>query len=180
MEMPDTNIHITPATEADLQVILSFIKGLAEYERLAHQVVATEDVLRESLFGSKRFAEVVIARYESRPAGFAIFFHNFSTFLGRPGLYLEDLFVLPEFRTKGIGKALLAHLARLAVERKCGRMEWAVLDWNKPAIGFYEKMGAVCLDDWRIFRLTGSALERYGSNTPEENLSDNGTMHGKE
>lgn len=166
MNMPDTNLQITTATEADLPIILSFIKGLAEYEKLLHQVVATEEILRESLFGPKKYAEVVIARYGSEPAGFALFFHNFSTFLGRPGIYLEDLFVLPEFRKKGIGKALLAYLAGVAVQRKCGRMEWAVLDWNKPAMGFYERMGAVCLDDWRIFRLTGEALERYGSKDP--------------
>jgi GNAT superfamily N-acetyltransferase len=158
MEMPDTNIHITPASEADLPVILSFIKGLAEYERLLHQVVATEEILRESLFGENKYAEVIIARYGVEPAGFAIFFHNFSTFVGRPGIYLEDLFVLPKFRKKGIGKALFTYLARLAVERKCGRFEWAVLDWNKPAVEFYEKMGAVCLHDWKIFRLTGEAL----------------------
>ncbi len=167
MDTADTNIHIAPATEADISLILSFIKGLAEYERLLNEVVATEEILRENLFGSKRYAEVIIARYGNEPAGFAIFFHNFSTFLGRPGIYLEDLFVLPKFRKKGIGRMLFAYLARLAVERKCGRLEWAVLEWNKPAIGFYEKMGAVCLDDWRVFRLTGKALERRGSEAAE-------------
>jgi len=160
--MPDTNIHIDTATEADLSIILSFIKGLAEYEKLLDNVVATEEILRESLFGPKKYAEVVIARYGTEPVGFALFFHNYSTFLGRSGIYLEDLFVLPEFRKKGIGKALFTYLAKLAVERKCGRFEWAVLDWNKPAIGFYEKMGAVCLNDWRIFRLTGEALLHWG------------------
>lgn len=163
--MSDTNIHIAAATEADLPHILSFIKGLAEYERLSHQVTATEEILRETLFGQKKLAEVLIARYSGEPAGFALFFHNYSTFLGRPGIYLEDLFVLPEFRKKGIGKALFASVARLAVERKCGRFEWAVLDWNKSAIGFYESMGAVCLDDWKIFRLAGDALLRCGSGT---------------
>jgi len=162
--MPDTNIHIDPATEADLPIIFSFIRGLAEYEKLLNQAVATEETMQETLFGAKRYAEVIIARYKNEPAGFALFFHNFSTFVGRPGIYLEDLFVLPEFRNKGIGKALFTYLAKLAVERKCGRFEWAVLDWNKPAIGFYEKMGAVCLDDWRIFRLTGEALVKLGSN----------------
>ena len=161
--MSDNNLQIVPAKESDIPLILSFIKGLAEYERLPHQVVATEKSLRETLFGSRRYAEVIIAKYSEQPAGFALFFHNYSTFLGRPGIYLEDLFVLPEFRKKGIGTALFVHLARLAVERKCGRLEWAVLDWNKPAIGFYESMDAACLDDWRIFRLTGDALSRYGS-----------------
>ncbi len=164
--MTDSDIRISIATETDIPLILSFINGLAEYERLADQVVATEEILRDSLFGPQKFAEVVIARRENVAAGFAVFFHNFSTFLGRPGIYLEDLFVLPEFRKKGIGKALLTYLARLAVERKCGRMEWAVLDWNKSAMGFYGRMGAVCLDDWRIFRLTGDALERCGCEEP--------------
>ena len=161
--MTDAKLEISPAAEADLPLILSFIKGLAEYEKLLHQVVATEDILRESLFGTRKYAEVIIARYGDEPAGFALFFHNFSTFVGRPGIYLEDLFVLPEYRKKGIGKALFAHLARLAVERKCGRFEWAVLDWNTPAIGFYEKMGAVSLNDWRIFRLSGEALLHRGA-----------------
>ena len=163
MKMPDTRIVISPAEEADVPLILSFIKGLAEYERLLGQVTATEEDLRESLFGNTKYAEVVIARYEEKPAGFALYFHNFSTFLAKPGIYLEDLFVLPEFRKKGIGRALLAYLAHLAVERQCGRVEWAVLDWNKSAIEFYVKMGAVCLDDWRIFRLTGKSLRESGS-----------------
>ena len=167
MNMHETNIRIASATEADVPVILSFIKGLADYEHLSDQVVATEETLRETLFGPKKHAEVVIARYGGEPAGFALFFHNYSTFLGLPGIYLEDAFVVPEFRSKGIGKALFTYLARLAVERKCGRFEWAVLDWNKPAIGFYEKMGAVCLDDWRIFRLTGEALLRCGAGQEE-------------
>ena len=161
--MPDTNIHIIPATDTDIPLILSFIKELAEYEKLLHQVVATEEILQETLFGPKRYAEVIIARYGDEPAGFALFFHNYSTFLGRPGIYLEDLFVRPEFRKKGVGKALFTYLAGLVVERNCGRLEWAVLGWNKPAIGFYESMGAVCLDDWRIFRLTGEALTKLGS-----------------
>jgi len=156
--MIETKLNIAHATEADVPLILSFIKGLAEYERLSQQVVATEESLRENLFGKKGYAEVVIAKYDGTPAGFALFFHNFSTFLGKPGIYLEDLFVLPEFRKKGIGKALFRYVARLAVERKSGRYEWAVLDWNEPAIKFYEKMGAKCLDDWKIFRLTEEAL----------------------
>jgi len=153
------SIHIQPAVEKDIPLILRFIKELAEYERLSSQCVATEALLRGALFGEKKFAEVVIAYYENEPAGFAIFFHNFSTFLSRPGIYLEDLFVFPHFRKKGIGKALLIHLARIAKERNCGRFEWAVLDWNEPSIAFYKKLGAVPLDDWKIFRLTGEALE---------------------
>ena len=160
--MEDNYIVVSNATEADVSVISLFIRKLAEYEKLSHQVVSDEDSLRENLFGRKRFAEVFIARYRGEPAGFALFFHNFSTFLGRPGLYLEDLFVLPEFRKKGIGKALFKVLAMTAVERKCGRMEWAVLEWNKSAMDFYERMGAGCLDDWRIFRLTGEALTKLG------------------
>lgn len=168
MDITDLSINIAPATEAEVPLILSFIKGLAEYEHLAHQVVATEEGLRETLFGSKRYAEVVIANCGNEPAGFALFFHNFSTFLGKPGIYLEDLFVLPKFREKGVGTALFTYLARLAVERKCGRLEWAVLAWNEPAIKFYESMGAVCLSDWRIFRLTGEALARRGAEAAAE------------
>lgn len=153
-------LRIDPATEHDIPLILSFIKGLAEYERLPHEVVATEELLKETLFGAHRYAEVVIARYNDEPAGFALFFHNYSTFLARPGIYLEDLFVLPEFRGKGIGRALLVHLARLAKERKCGRLEWWVLDWNEPAISFYKKLGAVPMSDWTVFRVTGEALEK--------------------
>jgi GNAT superfamily N-acetyltransferase len=159
------SLHIDPASEADTPLILSFIKGLAEYERLAHTVAATEESLRESLFGVRRFAEVVIARLDDQPAGFALFFHNFSTFAGKSGLYLEDLFVLPEYRGKGIGKALLIHLAKLAVERKCGRFEWVVLDWNSPAIEFYKSLGAVPLDDWRQFRLSGESLNKLAGRT---------------
>jgi GNAT superfamily N-acetyltransferase len=150
--------RIDPASESDVPLIVSFIKGLAEYERMAGDVVATEDSIREFLFGTTRYAEVVIARLDDRPAGFAIFFHNFSTFVGRPGLYLEDLFVLPEFRGKGIGKALLRYLAKLAVERKCGRFEWMVLDWNSPAIEFYKSLGAEGKDAWKLYRLSGTAL----------------------
>ena len=152
-------MEIREATEADVPLILQFIKDLAEYERLAHKVVATEEVLRRTLFGNPRFAEVVFARENGEDAGFALFFHNYSTFLGSPGIYLEDLFVKPSMRGRGIGKALLAHLAHLARERGCGRVEWAVLDWNTPSIEFYKSIGAVPLDDWIIFRLTGDALE---------------------
>ena len=141
-------------------MILEFIKALAEYERLAHEVVTDEETLRLSLFGNRRVAEVVIADYCDEPAGFALFFHNFSTFLGKPGLYLEDLFVRPEYRGKGIGQDLLSCLARIALNRGCGRLEWWVLDWNEPAIRFYENLGAEPMDDWTVFRLTGDSLSR--------------------
>lgn len=154
-----TNIHIEPASENDVPLILSFIKEFAEYVHQSHEVAATEGTLRETLFGSKRYAEVLLARPDDLPVGFAIFFHNFSTFLGKPGIYLEDLFVLPEFRSKGIGKALLIYLARLAVERGCGRFEWAVLDWNESAIEFYKRLGAVPLEEVTVFRLAGESLE---------------------
>jgi GNAT superfamily N-acetyltransferase len=154
------SVRIAPATERDVPLILTFIKKLAEYENLSHQVVATEDMLREALFGSRPAAEVLIAYWDEEPAGFALFFHNFSTFLGRRGIYLEDLFVDPAQRGKGIGKALLIHLAKIAKERACGRLEWSVLDWNKPAIDFYKSLGAVPLEDWTQFRLTGEALEK--------------------
>jgi GNAT superfamily N-acetyltransferase len=151
--------EIRPATEDDVPIILSLIRELAEYERLSHEVVATEGLLRESLFGERRGAEVLIACCKGAPAGFALFFHSFSTFLGRPGIYLEDLYVKPEFRGRGIGRALLAHLARLAKGRGCGRLEWAVLDWNEPAIKLYKSIGAVPMDEWTVYRVTGEALE---------------------
>ncbi|HSP16412.1 MAG TPA: GNAT family N-acetyltransferase [Thermoanaerobaculia bacterium] len=158
MKHPELNIRV--ATEADIPLILQFIRDLAEYERLADKVVATEDTLRTALFGHPRFAEVLIGEADGQPAGFALFFHNFSTFLGRPGIYLEDLFVKPEFRGRGYGKTLLARLAAIARARDCGRLEWAVLTWNEPAIEFYKKLGANPLDDWKVFRLTGEALEK--------------------
>jgi hypothetical protein len=139
------------------------IKGLAEYEQLTHEVTATEADIRQSLFGPRPAAEVMLAYVGDATVGFALFFHNFSTFVGRPGLYLEDLFVVPEWRGKGVGRQLLGHLAAIAEERRCGRMEWAVLDWNESAIGFYQKLGAQVLDDWRICRLTGDALRRAAS-----------------
>ena len=154
-------LRIVPATDRDVTVILGFIRKLAEYEKLSHQVEATEELLRDTLFGARRVAEVLIAYLEGAPAGFALYFHNFSTFLGRPGIYLEDLFVEPAHRGKGIGKALLVEIAKIAKERNCGRLEWAVLDWNKPAIDFYRKLGAVPLDDWTLFRVTGEALENF-------------------
>jgi len=151
-------LMIREATEADVPLILQFIKDLAEYERLSDRVVTTEEMLRRTLFGSPRFAEVIIAEEDGEPAGFALFFHNYSTFLGQPGIYLEDLFVRQVMRGRGIGKALLARLARIARERGCGRVEWAVLDWNEPSIAFYRSIGAVSLDDWLMMRLTGDAL----------------------
>jgi GNAT superfamily N-acetyltransferase len=153
-------LKIIPATERDIPLVLGFIRKLAEYEKLSDQVVATEDLLREGLFGARRVAEVVLAYLGTEPVGFALYFHNFSTFVGRAGIYLEDLFVEPAHRGKGVGKALLAHVASVAVERRCGRFEWAVLDWNTPAIDFYRSLGAVPLDDWTLFRLTGEALNR--------------------
>ena len=152
--------QIRNASEQDIPLILQMIKGLAEYEKLSDQVIATEDGLRESLFGAHPSAEVVIGYAGDQPAGFALFFHNFSTFLGQRGLYLEDLFVLPEWRGRGLGRMLLAHLARIAVERNCGRMEWSVLDWNEPAMRVYRGIGATPLDDWTICRLSGDALHR--------------------
>ncbi|HEX2780123.1 MAG TPA: GNAT family N-acetyltransferase [Gemmatimonadaceae bacterium] len=151
------------ATPADVPVILACIRGLAEYEKLGHAVVATEELLRESLFGPRPVAEVVLAEDGDDVAGFALFFHNYSTFLGRPGLYLEDLFVFPRHRGRGLGKQLLAHLARLTVQRGCGRFEWAVLDWNVDAIGFYEAVGARPMNDWTVYRLDGDALQRLAA-----------------
>ena len=154
------NLKLVTAQEADVALILSFVRKLADYENLPHEVAATEDGLRAALFGERRIAEVVLAYLNERPAGFALFFHNFSTFLGRPGIYLEDLFVEPELRGQGIGRALLVYLARVARERGCGRLQWSVLDWNAPAIGFYERLGAVPLKEWTVYRVTGEALER--------------------
>lgn len=152
-------MRIRPATEADLGVIEALIRALAEYERMRDEVVMDAALLRRNLFGERRFAEVLIAEENSEAAGFALFFHNFSTFVGRPGIYLEDLFVKPEHRGKGYGKALLRRLAEIAVERECGRLEWAVLDWNEPAIGFYQSLGARPNNEWTVYRLAGEALE---------------------
>ncbi len=147
-------IIIRKAVEADVAVILSLIKELAVYEKLSHEVTATEEILRNSLFGKKSFAEVILAEYNGETAGQALFFHNFSTFLGRPGIYLEDLFVRPQYRGKGIGKKLLMEVIKIAKERKCGRVEWVVLNWNEPAINFYKSLGAELMDEWTTFRLT--------------------------
>jgi len=160
------NPTIRPATEADVPVLLAFIRELAEYEKLTHEVSATEEKLRLTLFGPRRFAEALLACADGKPVGFALFFHNYSTFLARPGLYLEDLYVQPAFRGQGIGKLLLTTVARLAVERGCGRYEWTVLDWNTPSIRFYEGLGAEMKSDWRIMRVTGAALERMAQLAP--------------
>jgi GNAT superfamily N-acetyltransferase len=151
------------ATRADVPEILRLIRALAEYEKLSGEVVASEAALAQTLFGDRPAAEVLLAEEGGRAVGFALFFQNYSTFLGKPGLYLEDLFVEPAFRGKGLGKQLLQAIARLAVERGCGRFEWAVLDWNEPAIGFYRSLGARPMADWRVMRLTGEALRKLGS-----------------
>jgi GNAT superfamily N-acetyltransferase len=164
------DFEIKPATVEDVPLILSFIKKLAVYERLEHEAVATEEILRETIFGERREAEVVIGYYQNKPVCFALFFHSFSTFLGRPGIYLEDLFVDEEQRGKGFGKALLVYLAQLAVERNCGRLEWAVLNWNEPAIRFYQSLGARPMDEWTVYRLTGETLKAL-ANSPEENTN---------
>src|SRR5215469_8411547 len=158
------NVTVRPATEAEVPLILEFVRELARYERLEEQVVASAEGLHKALFGPRPYAEVALVCVDSEPVGFALFFHNFSTFLGRPGIYLEDLFVRPQFRGRGCGRRVLQWLAMLAVERGCGRLEWAVLDWNAPSIGFYRSLGAVALDEWTVFRLTGPALEALARN----------------
>jgi GNAT superfamily N-acetyltransferase len=161
---------IRPATPADLPLIAELIRALADYEKLADEVRFDEAVLGEKLFGPRPYAEVVIGEVDGVGEGFALFFHNFSTFEGRPGIYLEDLFVRPGARGSGLGKALLSHLAALAVERDCARLEWSVLDWNEPAIGFYRKLGARPMDGWTVMRLVGADLARLaekGSNSAE-------------
>ena len=152
------NLKIEAAQKTDAPIILRLITALAEYEKLSREVVATEDSIRETMFGDEPQAEAVLAYADDQPVGLAIWFHNYSTFLASKGLYLEDLFVLPEWRGQGIGKALLVHLAGIAVERGCGRMEWSVLNWNTPAIGFYRSLGAKAMDEWTVFRLTGDAI----------------------
>ena len=158
--------RIRPAEAEDVPVLLDLIRGLAEYERLSHEMSADEAGLRESLFGDRRYAEAAIGEIDGEPVGFALFFHSYSTFLGKPGLYLEDLFVKPDHRGRGFGGALLRHVGRIAVERDCGRLEWAVLDWNEPAIGFYRKLGAAPLDEWTTYRMTGDALRRLAEGGP--------------
>lgn len=159
--------EIKPAIIDDVPLILSFIKQLAEYEKLLHEVIATETLLKETLFGNKTHAEVIIGYLNSEPVSFALFFHNFSTFLGRPGIYLEDLFVTPNARKKGIGQKMLSYIAHLAKQRNCGRFEWSVLDWNEPAIGFYKRLGAKPMDEWTVFRVTGQELENLAASWKE-------------
>ena len=156
-------LSIRPAAAADLPLIAQLIRDLAEYERLASEVRFDEAVMGDKLFGPRPYAEVVIGELDGAPQGFALFFHNFSTFEGKPGIYLEDLFVRPEARGSGLGKALLSHLAMLAVERDCARLEWSVLDWNEPAIGFYRKLGARLMDEWTVMRVDGTALQQLGA-----------------
>jgi GNAT superfamily N-acetyltransferase len=152
------SLRIRPGELADVATIAELIRGLARYEKLEHDVVMTEEKLTDSLFGERRYAETLIAEDEDEPVGFALFFHNYSTFLAQPGIYLEDLFVVPEHRSRGIGRALLERLAQVAVDRGCGRLEWSVLDWNRDAIGFYERLGAKPNSEWTVYRLTGEAL----------------------
>ena len=158
-------IRIEPAGPADVSLLRDMIRELAVYEHLADQAIATEADVREALFGPRPAAEALIAYADDHPAAFALFFHNFSTFLGRRGLYLEDLFVRPAFRRRGIGRRLLGEVARLAVERGCGRFEWSVLDWNESAIAFYKSLGAVPMADWTTFRVSGDALTRLAGTT---------------
>ena len=164
--MKTENFAIRPATAADVPIILELIRALATYERAPNEVTATEDGLNKVLFGEKPAAEVLLAFENETAVGFAVFFHNFSTWLGRPGLYLEDLFVRPEDRGKGYGRALLIHLAKIARDRGCGRMEWAVLDWNEPAIQFYHKLGAKPMDEWTVFRLTRDGIAKLADAAP--------------
>jgi GNAT superfamily N-acetyltransferase len=156
----NADVTIRFAVEEDVPLILGLIRGIAEYEKLLYEVVATEEVLRNSLFGKHKYAEVLIAEYKNETAGFALFFHNFSTFLGKPGIYLEDLFVKPELRGLGIGKLLLTYLGKIALERDCGRIEWSVLDWNEPAINFYKNLGAKPMNEWTVFRVMDESIQK--------------------
>lgn len=156
--MMDT-IRIRSAEIKDIQTILRLIKDLSVYEKLSHEFINTEELLKEYLFGEKKFAEVLIADFNDQPVGFALFFHNYSTFVGKPGIYLEDLFVQPEIRGRGIGKKLFLELIRIAKERNCGRVEWSVLNWNTPAIDFYKSLGAIPMDDWTVYRLTEDKIK---------------------
>jgi GNAT superfamily N-acetyltransferase len=161
---------IRSATAADVGQILAFVRALADFERAPDAVVATEEGLLRDGFGPNPFYTCLIADYDGQPAGFALFFYNYSTWMGRPGIYLEDLFVLPEFRGRGIGKALLQRVAAIAVEKECGRLNWAVLDWNTPAIDFYRAMGAEFMDEWRLVKLEGEAIRRLAGETEDRGL----------
>ncbi len=158
-----SNLILRFAEPADCSVLFDLIKALAEYEKLSHAVTGNVEALKEHLFGSPKYIEAILAEYAGQAVGFALFLHNYSTFLTKPGIYLEDLFVLPEYRQQGIGKAILTKLAQIAVERDCGRLEWSVLDWNEPAIAFYRRMGASVLPDWRICRVTGESLTQLAA-----------------
>ena len=158
--MREMTLRIEPATERDLPAIVHLVRQLAQYEKLEHAMVASQDDFRQALFGAERSAHALMAFADEDPVGFALYFYNFSTFLGKRGIYLEDIYVEPEHRGNGIGSALLKHLARIAKEQNCGRMEWSVLTWNQPSIDFYHRLGAVTLDDWRIFRMQGEPLEQ--------------------
>jgi len=166
VETPLPDLFLRPASSDDCALILRFIRELAEYERLSHEVVATESVIHESLFGDSPYARVLIAEFQGEPVGYALFFHNYSTFTGRPGIYLEDLFVQPKHRGKGYGKCLLAYVARLAVDERCSRVEWSVLDWNEPAIRFYRSIGATPMDGWTVQRLDGAELASLANEFP--------------
>lgn len=159
MDTKLNNFKLRFAERRDVPLILEFIRELANYEKMLHEVVATEEVLIESLF-ERKIAEVIIGEYENKPVAFAVFFYNFSTFVGRPGIYLEDIYVKPKMRGKGIGKIILSFLAKLAIERNCGRLEWSCLDWNEPSIQFYKQMGAVQMDEWTVYRLHDKALNK--------------------
>lgn len=167
--MPD-HFKIKPATVNDVPLILSFIKELATYEKLLHEVVATEEIFRETLFGKEPKAEVIIAYLNEDPIGFALYFYNFSTFLGRPGIYLEDLFVKPSARGNGYGQKILSYLAQLAKQKNCGRLEWWVLDWNQTAIEFYKKIGAKAMDEWTVYRVSGQELDFLAAKSNFKNL----------
>lgn len=164
----DMDLRLRPAELEDVPTLFNLIQALAEYEKLTHAVTGNVEALREHLFGSRPYVEAIIAEYNGETAGFALFFPNYSTFLTQPGIYLEDLFVLPEYRRKGIGKEILGYLANLALQRGYGRLEWSVLDWNSDAIAFYEQMGAEVLPDWRICRVTGDTLKQLSINVRDE------------
>ena len=159
----DSKLRIKQATEEDIPLLLSFIKKIAEYEKLEHEVVTTEEILMESLFGEKPSAEVIFGYLDGEPVAYAVYFYNFSTFIGKKGLYLEDLFVLPELRGKGVGKKMLLYLIQKASDEKCGRMEWAVLDWNELAISFYKSLGAKPMDEWSVFRMDEETIKKIVS-----------------
>ena len=163
MEKNSDKIKIRSAEIKDSEIILKLIKELSVYEKLSHTVINNEVLLKENLFGKRKFAEVLIADFENQSVGFALFFHNYSTFVGKPGIYLEDLYVKPEMRGKGIGKALFLELIKIAKERNCGRVEWSVLNWNKSAIDFYKSMGAIPMDEWTVYRLTSDKIEELAS-----------------